>query len=113
MNPKLTARKNRHRRIRAKIEGSHERPRLVVFRSLKYNYAQLIDDEKNRVIASASDMKKRKEKKAESAKKIGLILAKKALEKGIKRCIFDRNGYQYHGRVKAIAEGAREGGLGF
>lgn len=114
MNTKTIARKNRHRRIRAKINGTEKKPRLVVYRSLNYHYAQIIDDEKGKVVVSASDQKEKKQgKKIDMAKKIGEMLAKKAKEKGIEYCIFDRNGYKYHGRVKALAEGAREGGLKF
>lgn len=112
---KILDRKRRHNRIKAKISGNSARPRLVVFRSLSNHYAQLIDDEKGVTLASASDIKdkKSKEKKADRAKKVGLEIAKIALEKKIKQCVFDRNGYKFHGRVKAIAEGAREGGLEF
>lgn len=114
MDQKNTARKNRHRRIRAKISGTEKKPRLVVYRSLKYNYAQMIDDEKGKVLVSASDLTEKKQgKKVDMAKKIGETVAKKALEKGIKDCVFDRNGYKYHGRIKALAEGARETGLKF
>jgi len=107
-------RQKRHNRIRAKINGTAERPRLVVFRSLSNHYAQLIDDEKGVTLASFSDLKmKGKDKKSDRAKKVGLELAKLAKEKGITKCVFDRNGYLYHGRVKAMADGAREGGLNF
>lgn len=107
-------RTKRHARLRAKISGSTERPRLVVFRSLRYHFVQLIDDTKGTTIVSASDMKQKgKVTKTDSAKKLGLEIAKMAKEKNIVRCVFDRNGYKYHGRVKAIAEGAREGGLEF
>jgi len=111
---KATARFRRHNRIRAKIRGTSERPRLVVFRSLTNHYAQLIDDVKGVTLANASDLKmKNTGKKTELAKKVGLELAHIAKEKGISACVFDRNGYKYHGRVKALAEGAREGGLKF
>ena len=114
MDTKKVTRLNRHRRIRAKIKGTEARPRLVVFRSLKYNYAQLINDETGKVIVSASDMKdESKTKKIETAKKVGETVAKKAKEKGIESCVFDRNGYKYHGRIKAIADSARENGLKF
>jgi large subunit ribosomal protein L18 len=107
-------RKKRHNRIRAKIRGTAERPRLVVFRSLSNHYAQLIDDDKGVTIASFSDLKmKGNDNKSVRAKKVGLELARLAKEKGITKCVFDRNGYLYHGRVKAIADGAREGGLEF
>lgn len=111
---KKLSRVRRHIRLRAKINGSAERPRLVVFRSLRYHFVQLIDDAKGITLASASDMKQKgKESKVDNAKKLGLEIAKMAKEKNIVRCVFDRNGYKYHGRVKAIAEGAREGGLEF
>lgn len=111
---KTVDRKKRHDRIRAKINGTAKRPRLVIFRSLSNHYAQLIDDEKGVTLASFSDLKmKGKETKSERAKKVGLELAKLAKEKGISACVFDRNGHRYHGRVKAMAEGAREGGLNF
>ena len=103
----------RHNRIRAKVNGTTERPRLVVFRSLLGNYAQLIDDSTGQTLASASDMEAKTGTKTEKAKVVGMELAKKALEKNILTCVFDRNGYKYHGRVKALAEGAREGGLKF
>ena len=113
-NKKETARKRRHIRIRAKVQGSEARPRLVVFRSLLHTYAQLINDETGVVLASSSDMKsKAKGTKSEKAKEVGVELAKLAKEKKIESVVFDRNGYKYHGRVKAVAEGAREGGLIF
>lgn len=111
---KIQKRTRRHARIRAKVTGTAERPRLVVFRSLRQNYAQMIDDVTGKSLASASDSAFLKNgKKVERAKKVGLEIAKKALDKGIKACVFDRNGYKYHGRVKALADGAREGGLKF
>ena len=112
---KHTKRNRRHIRVRAKIQGTAERPRLVVFRSLNHHYAQLIDDQKGVTLASASDVKEKKNegKRGERAKKVGLQLAELAKEKKITTCVFDRNGYKYHGRVQAIAEGAREGGLKF
>lgn len=111
---KAEKRERRHIRIRTRIDGTALRPRLVVFRSLKKNYAQLVDDEKAVTIVSANDADKAKKgKKSERAKLVGLELAKRALEKGIKECVFDRNGYKYHGRIKALADGAREGGLKF
>lgn len=100
-------------RIRAKVSGTLERPRLVVFRSLNKNYLQLVDDSAGKVLLSASDVKIKEGKKTDRAKKVGMELAKKAIEKGITTCVFDRNGYKYHGRVKAMADGAREGGLKF
>lgn len=111
---KQDPRKRRHIRIRARISGTAARPRLVVFRSLKRNYAQLVDDKAKKVITAASDSAfEKKGTKTERAKKVGAEIAKKALEKGVKACVFDRNGYKYHGRVKALADGAREGGLKF
>ena len=111
---KTIDREKRHNRIRAKVEGTTARPRLVVFRSLKNNYAQLIDDSRRITIASASDMKmKGKGTKTEKAKKVGLEIARLGIEKKITECVFDRCGYKYHGRIKALAEGAREGGLKF
>lgn len=110
---KLSARTIRHERIAKKIRGTAVCPRLVIFRSNKFTYAQLIDDEARKTIANAGNMKEKPIKKLETAKKIGIELAKKAIEKGVKECIFDRAGYKYHGRVKAVAEGAREGGLKF
>ena len=110
---KTTKRAMRHGKIRAKLSGTSERPRLVVFRSLTSNYAQLIDDSKGVTICSVSDMKMKDGTKVEKAKQIGLEIGKLATEKGVKTCVFDRNGYKYHGRVKAVAEGARESGLKF
>lgn len=110
---KSERRERRHNRIRTRLSGTGARPRLVVFRSLKKNYAQLIDDVKGVVIAAASDSSPKTGKKTERAKLIGLELAKKATGKGVSACVFDRNGYKYHGRIKAIADGAREGGLKF
>ncbi|NIA01764.1 MAG: 50S ribosomal protein L18 [Nitrospirae bacterium] len=109
---KDTLRKRRKIRIRSKINGTAKRPRLVVFRSLMHTYAQLVDDENNKTLISVSDIKEKgKGTKSEKAKKVGIELAKKASEKGIKVIVFDRNGYKFHGRTKAIAEGAIEGGL--
>ncbi|MDP2656476.1 MAG: 50S ribosomal protein L18 [bacterium] len=108
---------HRKRRIRARISGTAQRPRLAVFRSLQAIYAQLIDDEKGSTMASArekelsaTDLKKTK---TERATHVGMLIAKKAAEKSIKSVVFDRGGYQYHGRVAALADGAREGGLEF
>lgn len=111
---KNTIRKRRHDKIRKKIQGTGENPRLVVFKSITNNYAQLIDDEKRITLVSASDLKsKTKGTKTEKALELGKEIAKLAKEKKIEKISFDRNGYKYHGRVKAIAEGAREGGLKF
>lgn len=103
----------RHTRVRAKVNGTAERPRLVVYRSLKAIYAKLVDDTSGKTLAEASDLKDKKGTKTERAKEVGIEIAKKGIEKKIGLCIFDRNGYQYHGRVKALAEAAREGGLKF
>ena len=110
------ARLKRHARVRAKISGTAERPRLNVFRSAKHIYAQLIDDVNGVTLASASTMDKGFEGfggNCGAAKTVGESLAKKAAEKGITEAVFDRGGYVYHGRVKALAEGARENGLNF
>lgn len=107
------ARNSRRKRIRAKIHGTAERPRLSVFRSNAHIYAQLIDDENGVTLAAANDMKAEKGTKTESAKAVGQELADKAKKAKISHCVFDRGGYKYHGRVKALAEGAREAGLQF
>ena len=113
------ARKRRHRRIRAKISGTAARPRLNVFRSIDHIYAQLIDDETGRTLASAStiDGELRGEMagktKREQAALVGKKVAERARAAGISTVVFDRGGYLYHGRVKALADGAREGGLEF
>ena len=101
------ARLKRHKRVRAKISGTPECPRLNVFRSARHIYAQIIDDLSGTTLAAASTMDK------DSAHKVGEAVAKKAMEKGITKVVFDRSGYIYHGRVKELAEGAREGGLKF
>jgi len=108
-------RKKRKIRIRKKIFGTSERPRLVVFRSNRHIYAQVIDDRKGHTIAAYSSLKLGENVKLnkETARKVGLEIAKIALEKGVQKVVFDRNGYIYHGRVKALADGAREGGLKF
>jgi len=106
-------REKRHKRIRAKIKGTKKRPRLCVFRSNQHIYCQLIDDEQNRVLAEASDLSFKKMSNIEKAKKVGQEIAKKAEEKKITTVVFDRAGYKYHGRVKALADKAREKGLNF
>ena len=111
---KNEARLRRHRRVCGKISGTAERPRLDVFRSAKHIYAQIIDDEAGVTLVSASTMDKDFEGfggNIEAAKKVGLKIAEKALAKGIEEVVYDRGGFVYHGRVKALAEGAREGGL--
>ncbi len=112
-------RKKRHRRVRTKVNGTAERPRLNVFRSSKHIYAQVIDDQAGKTMAAASsiDSQIRSEFKhggnREAARKVGELLAKRAVDKGIKDVVFDRGGYLYHGRVKELADGAREAGLKF
>jgi large subunit ribosomal protein L18 len=135
LKSKPQKRKWRHKRVRKKVSGTALIPRLCVFRSNKHIYAQLIDDEKGRTIVWASDLilrsktknqklnvktqkgKTKKEKiypnKIKIAFEVGKLIAEKALKKKIKKIVFDRGGYKYHGRVKALAEGAREGGLKF
>jgi large subunit ribosomal protein L18 len=102
----------RHLRIRNRITGTAERPRLVVKRSLKHIYAQVVDDTTARTLAAASDHDL-SGKKSERSSEVGKRIAAKAKEAGITRVVFDRAGYKYHGRVKAVADGAREGGLEF
>ncbi|QQG42632.1 MAG: 50S ribosomal protein L18 [Candidatus Giovannonibacteria bacterium] len=106
----------RHKRVRARVFGTAERPRLSVFRSNKHIFLQLVDDEKQRTILSASDKEinvKKKASKSDKAYETGKLLAEKAKSKKIKSAVFDRGGFKYHGRVKKVAEGAREGGLKF
>jgi large subunit ribosomal protein L18 len=111
---KREARLRRHRRVRAKLSGTAERPRLVVFRSNRGIFAQLVDDESGRTLAASSwTALAGKGSKLEQASEVGKALASAAKKAGIERCVFDRGGYLYHGRVKALAEGAREGGLQF
>ena len=110
------ARQTRHKRVRAKVSGTAECPRLNVFRSLQHIYAQLIDDDKGVTLVSASTAEKDFEDyggNKSAAHKVGETLAKRAAEKGITDVVFDRGGYIYHGRVQELAEGAREGGLKF
>ena len=125
MSPvKLNKRKIRHIRVRKKISGTSEYPRLSVFRSNKFIYVQIIDDEANKTIAScsskdkdvSSDKTENKSgltQKSFDAYKVGLIISKKCKKSGITKVVFDRGGYKYHGRVKALADGARENGLEF
>lgn len=116
---KLKGRSYRHKRFTKKIKGTVERPRLVIFRSKKHIYAQIINDQQHKVLAGYSTLTKEfKEKNPkgsdrESAKKLGLMIAEKAKKLGVEKVSFDRAGYIYHGRVKALADGAREGGLKF
>jgi large subunit ribosomal protein L18 len=113
------ARLRRHRRVRKHISGTPERPRLNVFRSLKDMYAQVIDDQAGHTLVSAStidnDLRSKMKglSKTEQAKEVGLVVAERAKAQGIETIVFDRGGYRYIGRVKALAEGAREGGLQF
>jgi large subunit ribosomal protein L18 len=117
--PSLTVRDGRlrrHRRVRAKVHGSAERPRLVVFRSNRGIEAQLVDDDAGKTLASASHLalaKSFKGDKTAQAEAVGKALAAAAKKAGVDTCVFDRGGYLYHGRVKALADGAREGGLEF
>ena len=120
---KVYRRKRRHLRVRKKVVGTPERPRLVVYKSLKHIYAQIVVDPPVgpcRVLVGAStlspeirDEVKGLSGKAEKARLVGKLIAKRAQEKGVKKVVFDRAGYKYHGRVKALAEGAREAGLEF
>ncbi len=115
------SRERRHRSVRQHVKGAPDRPRLSVFRSIKHTYAQLIDDERGTTIVSASTLSEDVQKelgngsytKTDASKAVGKVLARLAQEKGIKRIRFDRGGYLYHGRVRALADAAREGGLEF
>jgi len=112
----LEARKRRHKRVRGKVQGTAERPRLAVFRSNRGIEAQLVDDLSGRTVASASWLSLRKSFKGDKsgqATEVGKLLAAEAKKAGVGACVFDRAGYLYHGRVKALADGAREGGLKF
>lgn len=116
LKSKIEKRKKLHRKIRAKVSGTEELPRLAVFKSNRFIYAQVINDDNKKVLASASDIKSyltSKLNKVDSAKNIGLELAGKAKKAGITKIVFDRGGFPYKGRVKALADGAREGGLEF
>ena len=118
-NPKVVARLRRKKRFKKKIRGTNERPRLCVFRSNKHIFAQLINDEESATIISASTLSKEisgsleKTGNVDAAKSVGELIARKALEKNIKKIVFDRSGFIFHGRVKALAEAAREVGLDF
>lgn len=113
----LNPRKRRHLRVRARVSGTAERPRLNVFRSSAHTYAQLIDDTEGHTLAAASslesDVRERADgtTKTERAKAVGLMIGERAKEAGIETAVFDRGGYRYHGRVQAVADGAREAGL--
>jgi large subunit ribosomal protein L18 len=111
-------RQKRHRRIRRFLSGTTERPRLAVFRSLEHIYGQIIDDTAGTTLVAASDIEptlrnRERAKKRDRAKQVGQLLAERAKEKGITAVVFDRGGFLYHGRIKALADGAREGGLEF
>lgn len=113
---RLEGRERRKKRVRKKISGTAERPRLSVFRSNRHFYCQAIDDTKGKTLASASTLEKDFKQylnlpKTEQARKLGEVIAARLIEKGITHVVFDRNGYKYHGRVKALAEAARENGL--
>lgn len=116
---KRKARLRRHRRVRKKVEGRERRPRLSVFRSARHIYAQIIDDSQGHTLVSASSLDKelKKEleglKKKEQARLVGEILARRATLRGVMKVVFDRGGHRYHGRVRSLAEGAREAGLEF
>ena len=116
----LTTRKRRHVRVRAKVSGTSARPRLNVFRSSAHIYAQLIDDIQGHTLAAASDLEQEVKdragegaKKADRAKVVGEVIAERAKTAGVEAVVFDRGGFLYHGRIKAVADGAREGGLKF
>jgi large subunit ribosomal protein L18 len=122
MKPEVNRRKARERRrahVRKRVVGTPERPRLNVFRSLKHIYAQVIDDSQGHTIAAASTVDKEVREqivgmnKTEQAQVVGRVVAERALAKGVKKVVFDRAGYKYHGRVKALAEAARKAGLEF
>ncbi|CCK81624.1 50S ribosomal protein L18 [Desulfobacula toluolica] len=118
-SPRLISRLKRKKRIRKNILGNQDRPRLSVFRSSKHIYAQIIDDTDRITLVSASTLDKEfnenkaEGKKAEIAKAIGILIGKRALDKGITKVVLDRNGFLYHGRIKALSDGAREAGLIF
>ncbi|MEJ2165628.1 MAG: 50S ribosomal protein L18 [Desulfobacterales bacterium] len=119
MNVRQQSRLRRQQRIRRKIRGTAQRPRLSVFRSARHLYAQIIDDEQGRTLMAASTLDSqlkdalRSEKKVAAAKLVGKLIGERALDKGIKQVVFDRNGFLYHGRIKSVSEGAREAGLIF
>ncbi len=118
MQPKQEKRLRRHKRLRSKVFGTAKKPRLCVFRSTTHIYAQLIDDTNGKILAALSDLQLKKRKKEKSGKKafayeVGKLIAQTAQKIKIEKAVFDRGGYAYHGRVKALAEGAREAGLKF
>ena len=115
----VTAREKRKARIRKKVSGTPGRPRLSVYKSLNHIYAQVVDDSTGRTLASASTLSKalrdgvKDDAKTDAAKKVGTAVARAALEKGVQQVVFDRNGFDYHGRIAAVAQAAREAGLKF
>lgn len=117
--PREEARRRRHARVRKHLRGSNARPRLAVYRSNRYIYAQLIDDEQGRTLCAASSLDKalktdfKRGANVAAAKAVGRLIADRAKQKGVAAVVFDRGGFQYHGRVKALADAAREGGLKF
>lgn len=119
MNYRQKARLKRKKRIRKNITGTSEKPRLSVYRSAKHIYAQIIDDSKGQTLVSASSLEKAVKdnpdinKKVDAANTVGKLIGERAAGKGVKQVVFDRNGFLYHGRVKAVSEGAREAGLTF
>lgn len=118
LHPKVEARRKRVKRIRKKIAGTLERPRLRVFKSTRHIYGQIVDDSAGHTIVAVSTLTRgvvadSGQNKTEKARQVGMMLAAKAKEKGVEKVVFDRGGYIYHGRVKALSEGAREGGLVF
>ena len=119
LNLRTQARLKRKKRIRKKLVGTSKQPRLCVFRSAKHIYAQLIDDSQGQTLVAASSMEKtvrdvpESKNKVTAANTVGKIIGERALKKGVKQVVFDRNGFLYHGRIKAVSEGAREAGLKF
>lgn len=119
INPRVQARLKRKRRIRKKTVGDSSRPRLCVFRSTRHIYAQIIDDSSGKTITSASSLEKDlqgdpdRKGKISIADQVGKLIGRRALEKGVEKIVFDRNGFLYHGRIRAVSEGAREAGLKF
>lgn len=119
LNLRTQARLKRKKRIRKKLVGTGNRPRLCVFRSARHIYAQVIDDSRGQTLAAASSMEKdvrenpESKNKVTAANNVGKIIGQRAIEKGLKKVVFDRNGFLYHGRIKAVSEGAREAGLEF
>lgn len=112
-NKKIQSRLSRKRRIRARITGTSARPRLTVHRSLTQLRAQIVDDASGKTLAFASTKEAKAKHTVDGAKKVGTLLAEKATKAGVKAVVFDRNAYKFHGRIKALADGAREGGLQF